>query len=184
MTADDCSPSGESPKYKYVQRSKEPNIIDKIGAVGYSLFVKPAIWFRETIVTPNQKQYPWYHQQFPRVKNIDECYTDDIACIYEANMQFKRDKEVDSSILLILRNRMDDCVREEYPDHIPRCLQLKEEYEVAAGNWYAKYGEMGFCGTVIDAYTKQKHRLLWERRHGPIGSGMRTDPYDAEVEAH
>lgn len=21
---------------------------------------------------------------------------------------------------------------------------------------------------------KQKHRLVWERRHGPVGSGMKT----------
>ena len=25
---------------------------------------------------------------------------------------------------------------------------------------------------------KQKHRMIWERRHGPVGSGMKdTDPY-------
>lgn len=22
---------------------------------------------------------------------------------------------------------------------------------------------------------KQKHRLVWERRHGPVGSGMKTE---------
>jgi len=22
---------------------------------------------------------------------------------------------------------------------------------------------------------KQKHRLMWERRHGPVGTGMKTE---------
>ena len=61
---------------------------------------------------PNRKEYNWYHQQFRRVPTIDECYTDDVVCIYEADQQFKRDRLVDSQILNILRLRMDDCVRE------------------------------------------------------------------------
>ena len=46
----------------------------------------------EKLVVPNQKKYPWYHQQYRRVPTIDECYTDDIVCYTEADCQFKRDK--------------------------------------------------------------------------------------------
>jgi len=88
-------------------------------------------------VTPNRKEYPWYHQQFRRVPTIDQCYTDDRLCIYEANEQFLRDRMIDSNILTILRYRMDDCFREEYPDY-HKCLPFKEAYEEAAGNWFAK----------------------------------------------
>lgn len=26
---------------------------------------------------------------------------------------------------------------------------------------------------VVHAFMKQKHRMIWERRHGPVGSGMK-----------
>jgi len=35
-------------------------------------------------------------------------------------------------------------------------------------------GDLGFKGTSIDCYMKQKHRMIWERRHGPVGSGKKT----------
>jgi len=133
----------------------------------------PVTWFRETLVVPNQKQYNWYHQQFRRVPNIDECYTDDRVCIYEADQQFKRDRIVDSQIINLLRLRADDCVKEEYPD-ISICYKLKEQWLEAEGNWFSKYGDLGANYNVEKAYMKQKHRLLWERRHGKIGSGMKS----------
>lgn len=46
----------------------------------------------EKIVEPNRKVYPWYHQKFRRVPTIDECYTDDYVCIYEANVQYQKDR--------------------------------------------------------------------------------------------
>lgn len=35
-------------------------------------------------------------------------------------------------------------------------------------------GDLGAYGDVKDAYMKQKHRMIWERRHGKIGSGMKA----------
>jgi len=46
----------------------------------------------EKLVVPNQKKYPWYHQKYRRVPTIDECYSDDVTCYFEANCQFQRDK--------------------------------------------------------------------------------------------
>lgn len=40
-------------------------------------------------------------------------------------------------------------------------------------NVYAD-GDMGIGINVKTAYMKQKHRMIWERRHGPVGSGMKT----------
>ena len=37
-------------------------------------------WVRENLVTPNQKEYPYYHRQYRRVPTIDECYTHDHVC--------------------------------------------------------------------------------------------------------
>lgn len=39
-------------------------------------------------------------------------------------------------------------------------------------------GDLGYYGNVLTAYMKQKHRMIWERRHGKIGSG-RKDPEEA-----
>lgn len=35
-------------------------------------------------------------------------------------------------------------------------------------------GDLGYFHNVQRAFMKQKHRMVWERRHGPVGSGMRT----------
>lgn len=92
----------------------------------------------ETIVEPNQKKYPWYHQQFQRVPTIDQCYMDDVCCQYEADMQFKRDKLVDNEILSILRQRFEDCVQYESPDHVAKCTPLYDYYHKAEENWFSK----------------------------------------------
>lgn len=72
-----------------------------------------------------------------RVPTVDQCDTDDMVCFYEADEQYKRDKAVDSEIISILRYRMDDCVREEYPDY-KKCLPLKQAYDDAAEAWFTK----------------------------------------------
>lgn len=92
----------------------------------------------ETVVTPNQKQYPWYHEKLRRVPTIDQCYMDDPCCFYEADMQFKRDKLVDNEILSILRRRFEDCVVYETPDHVAKCTPFWDYYKKAEENWFSK----------------------------------------------
>jgi hypothetical protein len=36
-------------------------------------------------------------------------------------------------------------------------------------------GDLGGYATAKSCYLKQKHRAIWERRHGKIGSGMKTE---------
>jgi len=160
-------------------RPRPRNFLDSLTDGVYNFFDRPVTWFRETIVVPNRKQYPWYHQKFRRVPTIDQCWQDDVACFYEADQQYKRDRGVDLEIINILRYRMDDCLREEYPDY-ERCLPMKDTYDKASENWFAKYGDLGASHNVVDAYMKQKHRLIWERRHGEVGTGMRKSEYAAD----
>lgn len=138
----------------------------------FSVVDKPVTFFREKIVEPlrGSEQPVYYHRKFRRVPTIDQCDVNDAVCIYEANQQFKRDKFVDNEILNILRHRRIECITFYGPDSDERCKKVAEEYEEAAGNWFMKYGDIGVAGTVKDAYMKQKHRLIWERRHGPVGS--------------
>ncbi|XP_053608040.1 NADH dehydrogenase [ubiquinone] 1 beta subcomplex subunit 10 [Plodia interpunctella] len=134
----------------------------------YSTIDAPVVWFRENIVEPNQKKYPWYHQTFRRVPTIDQCYSDDAICDYEANAQFKRDKMVDSEILSILRQRYEDCMLYESPDHLTMCKPLLDKYKDAEEAWFIKYGDLGAYSDARKAYMKQKHRMIWERRNGHL----------------
>lgn len=141
----------------------------------------PVEFVRENWVKPYQQDYPWYHQVFKRVPTIDECHEDDPICYYEANCQYKRDRQVDTEILNILRHRFEDCVMLEKPDHMDRCREIHRDYEEAATNWFIKYGDLGGYHNVRSAFMKQKHRMMWERRHGPVGEGM-TEEYDEDEE--
>ncbi|PVD37469.1 hypothetical protein C0Q70_00059 [Pomacea canaliculata] len=107
----------------------------------------------------------YYHRKFPRVKTVDQCEVEDATCIYEAQEQFHRDKQVDSKIVQILRQRRIECMHWEGPDAERKCKKIVDDYENAATNWFIKYGEIGCNGNVIDVYMKQKHRLLWHRQN-------------------
>ncbi|KAL7645588.1 UNVERIFIED_CONTAM: hypothetical protein RMT77_003974 [Armadillidium vulgare] len=151
----------------------DPNPLGKFIKSVSNIVNAPVVWFRETIVVPNRPQYYWYHKKFRRVPTIDECYTDDIICCTEAEEQFKRDKRIDAGIVNILRNRMEECNYYERPDHRRKCVKVTQDYNEAANNYFIKYGDLGAFGDVVDCYMKQKHRMIWERRHGKVGTGMK-----------
>ena len=75
------------------------------------------------------------------------------------------------------------------------------DYFSAAKNYFIKYGELGVMNCAAErviiklvdklkdlknscfqALMKQKHRLMWERRHGEVGSGMKTEAGAAAAE--
>ncbi|XP_030758763.1 NADH dehydrogenase [ubiquinone] 1 beta subcomplex subunit 10 [Sitophilus oryzae] len=151
------------------------NIIEQFFANVGSILDGPSTWLKEKVIAPNQKDYPWYHKKFRRVPTIDECYTDDVVCFYEANSQYERDKKVDNEVVSILRERFEHCVLFERPDHVEKCTGILQEYEDALTNLFIKYGDLGAFQDVKKAYMKQKHRMIWERRHGPVGSGMKNN---------
>src|SRR5690348_13524111 len=74
---------------------------------------------------------------------------------------------VDGFILQVLRQRVDRCMLYNNPDHSP-CVKTIEDMEESELNFFIKYGELGAEADVRDAYMKQKHRLIWERRHPEI----------------
>uniref|UniRef100_A0A023FU05 NADH dehydrogenase [ubiquinone] 1 beta subcomplex subunit 10 n=1 Tax=Amblyomma parvum TaxID=251391 RepID=A0A023FU05_AMBPA len=129
----------------------------------YALFDVPVTWLRETIVEPNRAEYNWYHRKYRRVPTIDECYTDDMMCKFEANEQYRRDREVDGKIVNLLARRRDDCMIYERANE-EKCQPIIEQYKEAEVNWFIKYGDLGPDATVVAAFMKQKHRLIAERR--------------------
>nr|CAG4652358.1 EOG090X0LTN [Triops cancriformis] len=147
----------------------------------YNTVDAPVTWFRERVVASNRRPSVWYHENYRRVPTIDQCYHDDIICYIEAQHQFNRDKLVENNILSLLRKRVHDCTIYESPDHEEKCKHLVEQYKEASGNWFMKYGDLGARSTVTDAYMKQKHRMIWERRHGPVGTGRKdAEPVAAQ----
>lgn len=101
-----------------------------------------SLFLSESIVQPNQQKYSWYHQKFRRVPTIDQCYTDDRVCKFEADQQFKRDRLVDNEVLSILRQRFEDCMLYEGPDGDRKCRPLYEVYQKGAENWFTKCTSM------------------------------------------
>ncbi|VDO13415.1 unnamed protein product [Haemonchus placei] len=53
------------------------------------------------------------------------------------------------------------------------CAKVIEDMEENELNFFIKYGELGGEADVRDAYMKQKHRLIWERRHPEIMEARR-----------
>jgi len=142
----------------------------------FSVLDGPVTAFREKFVEPNQsknKQY-YYHRRYRRVPTIDECLVNDSVCIYEANEQYRRDRHVDDEILAILRQRRLECEHYHGHDAGKYCKKVTDDYLQSEANWFAKYGDLGGKVDVRNAYMKQKHRMLWERRHGEVGTGMKA----------
>ena len=102
-------------------------------------------------------------------------------------MAFLVYRKVEHYILKILRRRLDDCFmynthNNDWQDPNSPCYEIKKTYDLAQKNYYIKYGDMAFMMGSREAFMKQKHRLIWERRHGEVGSGMNPDfkPYQGD----
>lgn len=152
----------------------------------------PVYWFREKVTGMRTGEAnAWYHRSLQRVPGIETCHSSDIVCREEANQQYKRDQTVEIEIVSLLRNRLNDCVFYEKgtgTGHMQvdvheiidlsegsrhPCKALSDAYEKAGKNYFIKHGELGVHGRAENALMKQKHRLMWERRHGEVGTGMK-----------
>lgn len=130
----------------------------------------PSLWIRENFVLPNKgPKYYWYHRKYERALPVDECYLDDTACLYEANVEFMRNQLVDLETLKILRLRLESCEYWNTTKHgelrtSPNCEELEKTLNREEVNWFIKYGDLHYGASVLNAYNKQKHRLIIERR--------------------
>lgn len=130
----------------------------------------PAHWIRQNIVEPNRgPKYYWYHKKFGKPLPVDECYEDDFACLYEADLDFKRTKMIDKATLELLRYRRDSCHfwyigTKGMAQPADECKDLVDTYTREEINYFIKYGDMHWNASVLTAYNKQKHRMIMERR--------------------
>jgi len=184
------------PAFERFTYEGEPPRFAKFFNGGYLKFFDQVIfgvprYLRENVIRPNQQDYPYYHRRYRRVPGIEECYTTDQVCIEEADVQWRRDRAVESSIITILGGRMNDCMVHYYnqrnggktlPEEDP-CYQVKEDYLKANMNFYIKYGDMCNTAGAADTLMKQKHRMIWERRNGTYTMSAQAKRKEEELKA-
>jgi len=127
----------------------------------------------------NQTNYngeKWFHETRRRVPGVWECPTNDRACIYEAEMQFKKDREVDRMVLQVLEDRLRSCWNAQgslWGDrdmNTEKCNELAMFKRQADMNYAAKYRNLNHWGVQsTKALMKQKNRFIekrWLERQG------------------
>ncbi|XP_077980567.1 NADH dehydrogenase [ubiquinone] 1 beta subcomplex subunit 10-like [Glandiceps talaboti] len=148
-----------------------PDLVESVLKIFYYTVDAPVTWFRDKIETQQKKRpYYYYHEQFRRVPTVDQCNVNDIACIFEADVQWQRDRRVDQEITKILRKRMEDCWVIEGESAIQKCKPVVEQYDREAGHYHTKYGDLGAFGSARKCLMKQKHRMMEERRAQEVGN--------------
>ncbi|XP_033630976.1 NADH dehydrogenase [ubiquinone] 1 beta subcomplex subunit 10-like [Asterias rubens] len=141
-------------------------VLDEFIGKAFYYTVDGPVTFIRDFVEKQQNRHPsyYYHRQFRRVAPVEDCNVDDYVCLFEAEMQYKRDRLVEQEIIIILQERLGECSTREGPNAKFACKPLLEEYEIAADNFETKYGDLGAGSSAIRCMMKQKNRLLNERR--------------------
>lgn len=155
--------------WKIMDIETRSNPFNRLRYFGWRLIDMPVTWFREKIIEPLHDKNKWkfYHRTFARVPDIDQCTVGDQACIYQANWQFRLDKLVDQEIMTILNERMRRCIEYHY-DEPSYCIEAISDFDENELNYYIKYGDLDMTADAVDCFMKQKHRMIWERRHPKI----------------
>lgn len=154
----------------------------KVGRFFIELVRAPVRWVRSNVVEPNRgPKYYWYHRKYPRALPIDECYIDDFPCMYEAHLEYERTRKVDRATLDILRFRRDNCWYWHQTNigefaTSDACKDIAETFEREEANYHTKYGEMTHRATVVQAFNKQKHRMIVDRRKAQMESEKESKP--------
>lgn len=63
-----------------------------------------------------------------------------------------------------------------------RSLHVNRELKQKLFFYFLADGDLGYYGDAEAAYFKQKHRMVWERRHGKVGSGRKDVNNDKQGE--
>uniref|UniRef100_A0A8D0HAK2 NADH dehydrogenase [ubiquinone] 1 beta subcomplex subunit 10 n=1 Tax=Sphenodon punctatus TaxID=8508 RepID=A0A8D0HAK2_SPHPU len=148
-------------------QSAIPNPLNLVYAIFHYGVDVPVTAFREWMEQHHAKnRYYYYQQTYRRVPDLTQCLEADFPCIYEAELQWKRDYKVDQEIIKIMRDRLTACMQREKYDADQMCAKEKEQFTQTSKAYQTKYGDLGGFGNSKSCLMKQKHRMIDERKAG------------------